>query len=368
MFVCCTPPVACAPPTIGPVRRPWKILAAVAVLTVLGAGIGWYLGKDRLDEVHGVVGSEKAPFFADQRVRDAFARHGLRVQADPRGSREMATTVPLGRYDFAFPSSEHAANLVRQSRPATGSYAPFTSPLAVATFTPITDLLATQGVARRAAEGYWTLDLAALLDLAKRDRRWDQLRGNVAYPARRDILVTTTHPGDSNSAAVYAWLAMLQLGGGAVALDEVVKLFADQGGLERSTEDPFGKYLAQGLNYAPLALVYEAQYVGAALAGTLPPNATLAYLSPTTRSAHTVVAFDGEGDAVGRLLTSDPELVRLAAEHGFRPPDEAIFAPVLARVPAGGAALPVRLSDVVEPPDPAVVESLLTALNERLRP
>ena len=107
----------------------------------------------------------------------------------------------------------------------------------------------------------------------------------------------------------------------------MVKLFADQGGLERSTEDPFEKYLAQGLNYAPLVLVYEAQYVDAALAGTLPQNATLVYLSPTTRSAHTVVAFDGDGDEVGRLLTTDAELLRLAAEHGFRTADEAVFAP-----------------------------------------
>jgi hypothetical protein len=349
-------------------RRPWIIVVTVVVLAAIGATVGWYLGFDRLETVRGVVGSEKVPFFADQRVKDALASHSLRVEIDSRGSREMATTVPLDRYDFAFPGSEQAAERVKQARPATGTHTPFWSPLAVATFTPIADLLAAQGVARRAPEGHWVLDLGKYLDLAGRDVRWDQLKGNVTYPARRDVLVTTTHPGDSNSAGVYAWLALQQLGGGAKALDEVVKLFTDQGGLERSTEDPFEKYLAQGLNYAPLVLVYEAQYVDAGQADTLPRNATLVYLAPTTPSGHTVVAFDGAGDEVGRLLATDSELQRLAAEHGFRTADEAAIASVLARVPAGGAALPAKLTDIVPAPAPEVVDSLLTTLDQRLRP
>ena len=349
-------------------KRLGIIITTVVVLATIGAAIGWHLGADRLETVRGVIGSEKSPFFADQRVKDAFASHGLRVEVDSRGSREMATNVPLDRYDFAFPGSTQAAERVRRARVATSTQAPFWSPVAVATFTPIADLLAAEGVARRAPAGHWVLDLGRYLDLAKRDVRWDQLKGNVAYPARRDVLVTTTHPGDSNSAGVYAWLALHQLGGGAKALDEVVGLFTDQGGMERSTEDPFEKYLSQGLNYAPLVLVYEAQYIDAGQAGTLPRNATLLYLSPTTPSAHTVVAFDAAGDQVGQLLATDGELIRLAAEHGFRTADEATIAPVLAKVPAGGAALPAKVTDIVPAPAPEVVDSLLTSLDQRLRP
>ncbi|MFD0742349.1 hypothetical protein ACFQ1L_11355 [Phytohabitans flavus] len=126
-------------------KRLWIIVPTVVVLAALGAGIGWYLGVDRLETVRGVVGSEKAPFFADQRVKDAFASHGMRVEVDSRGSREMATTVPLDRYDFAFPSSVQAAERVKQARPATGTHSPFWSPVAVATFTQITDLLVAEG-------------------------------------------------------------------------------------------------------------------------------------------------------------------------------------------------------------------------------
>ncbi|MFI6763112.1 hypothetical protein ACIBF5_28680 [Micromonospora sp. NPDC050417] len=350
-------------------RRPWIFVIAIVILAAVGAGIGYHLAvPERLDTVHAVVGSEKSAFFSDPRVQDAFAGHGLRVEVDPRGSGEMSTTVPLARYDFAFPSSEHAAERVRQIRPAVGSYAPIASPLAVATFTPIVDLLAAQGVVRRAAEGHQVLDLAKFLDLARRDVRWDQLPGNVIYPARRDILLSTTHPSDSGSAASYAWLAARQLGDNGSAVDQVVRLFADQGGLERSTEDPFQRYLTQALDFAPLVLAYEAQYVEAARSGLLPRNGTLLYLSPTVRSVHTLVAFTGPGDEVGRLLNTDAGLIRLAAEHGFRTADESLSAAVLAGLSAGGAALPGRISDVVEPPAPAAIESLLTTLDARLRP
>lgn len=341
----------------------------VTVLAVLGAAVGYHLGtSERLDTVRGVVGTEKAAFFADQRVRAAFERHGIRLEIDPRGSREMATDAPLAEYDLAFPGSAQAAELVARARPALGTYAPFASPLAIATFTPIADLLVTQGVARRGAAGHRVLDLAAYLDLAHRDVRWDQIAGNVAYPARRDVLVTTTHPSYSNSAAGYAWLAAQQLGTAADAFDQVVRIFADQGGLERSTGDPFEKYLTQGLNFAPLVLVYEAQYVSAAGSGTLPPNATLVQLSPTLLSTHTVVAFSERGDDVGRLLSTDAQLRSLAAEHGFRTGDDANFARVLGAASGAGEPLPTQLPEVVEQPEPARLEAMLADLDQRLRP
>jgi hypothetical protein len=230
------------------------------------------------------------------------------------------------------------------------------------------DLLAAARVTRRDPAGHWVLDLRGLLDLARRDVRWDQLPGNVAYPGRRDILLTTTHPGDSNSAAMYAWLAARQLSDDATALDQVTRLFTDQGGLERSTADPFERYLAQGLAFAPLVLGYEAQYVDAGIAGTLPTGAVLVYPSPTVVNTHTVLAFTDRGNEVGRLMSADAELVRLAAEHGFRTTDESAHPPVFARIAAGGAALPTRLTDVAVPPEPAALESLLAALDERLRP
>ncbi|BCJ68530.1 hypothetical protein GCM10009779_44250 [Polymorphospora rubra] len=341
------------------------MVIVVTVLALLGAVVGYLLAGSDPATVRGVVGTEKATFFADPRVREAFEKHGLRLEIEARGSREMATADALAGHDFGFPASAQAAGPVARARPASGTYEPFGSPLAVATFTSIVDLLAQEGAARRGGAGHWVLDLAAYLDLAGRDLRWDQIAGNVAYPARRDVLVTTTHPSYSGSAAGYAWLAATHLG--PDGLDRVAKLFTDQGGLERSTGDPFERYLTQGLNFAPLVLAYEAQYIGAAAAGTLPDGATLMYLSPTLLSTHTVVAFTERGDEVGELLTTDPTLRSLAAEHGYRTGTAADFATVLDRLAGAGTSLPAQLPEAAPPPDPVAFEAMLTALDQRLR-
>jgi hypothetical protein len=54
--------------------------------------------------VHGVIGSEKAAFFADPVVQKALAHDGLKVEVDQAGSRQIATSIDLDEYDFAFPS------------------------------------------------------------------------------------------------------------------------------------------------------------------------------------------------------------------------------------------------------------------------
>jgi len=334
-------------------RRALLILAVV--LAVAGLAAGWYLGDrfhGRVQVVAGIVGSEKVPFLRDPRVAEVFARHGLRLTADPRGSREMAVNAPLDRYDFAFPSSAPTAERLRRVRPALDVRTPFSSVLAVATFTPIADLLVAQRLARRTPDGSWVLEVRAFLGLAEREVRWDQLPGNVVYPARREILLTSTHPGDSSSAAMYAWLAATVLRPGppdGVLLDRLAKLFADQGALERSTEDPFEKYLTQGLNYAPLVLGYEAQYLAAERARLLPKDAALLRLDPTARTDHSIVAYTPLGRQVGELLDTDADLHRLATEYGFRV----------------GVTSATAL---IATPELAAWESLQSGLDQRLRP
>lgn len=94
-----------------------------------------------LATVRGVIGSEKKPFFDDPKVRAAFARHGLRVEVDTAGSRQIASSVDLSAYDFAFPSSAPAAEKIRKAHNVTEVFAPFYSPMAVATYEPIVGLL-----------------------------------------------------------------------------------------------------------------------------------------------------------------------------------------------------------------------------------
>ena len=101
------------------------LLVGVVTAVVLGQGED---NPAQLTTVRGVIGSEKLAFFADQRVKDVFARHGLKVEVDPAGSRQIATAKDLDTYDFAFPSSTPAAERIQRDHKAARTYAPFSSP------------------------------------------------------------------------------------------------------------------------------------------------------------------------------------------------------------------------------------------------
>jgi hypothetical protein len=339
-------------------------VVALAVLgTVTGVVVG--RGRNQTKGAVGVVGSEKVRFLNDPDVKRALARHGISLTVEAEGSRRMST-MDLSRYDFAFPGSAPTAEAVIRRRPPIAPVStPFASPLAVATFTAVLDLLATKGLVARARDGYQVIDVRAYLDAVADALRWDQIPGNLAYNHPRNVLVATTRPRDSNSAAMYAALAA-SLTGGDVA--KVAKLFADQGAVDATSEEPFESYLTRGLNFAPLVLVYEAQYVDRAAAGdpSIGRDRQLAYLKPTIVNQHTVVPFTELGRKVADALTTDPQLQDLAAKHGFRTADAARFAPVLAKVRSGDAPLPQTLADVVATPTSAELEALLTEVEKRL--
>ncbi|MGI5328275.1 hypothetical protein [Actinomadura nitritigenes] len=313
-----------------------------------------------------MIGSEKEAFFADPAVKKEFERNGLKVEVDPAGSRQIATSVDLGEYDFVFPSSAPAADRILRIRGTTARYSPFASPMVIATFQPIAGLLAREGVVRNGS----VFDFAKYLGLVARHRRWDQLANNTAYPVRKDILVSTTDPRSSNSAAMYLAIASYVANGDRVvtdaaqerkALPTLAGLFVDQGYTDNTSEGPFGDYLALGMGNTPLVCAYEAQFVDAAVRGRLKPGMVLLYPSPTVQSKHTLIPFDDKGDKVGHLLTSDPAFQRLAAVHGFRTTDPAQFAKV-----AAGHHVPVRadLIDVADTPSYDTLEHLLDGVAE----
>jgi len=63
------------------------VAAAIALFARFGPG--------QTTPVTGLIGSEKAPFFADLRVQKALARHGLVVTVQNSGSRVIAVRSVL---------------------------------------------------------------------------------------------------------------------------------------------------------------------------------------------------------------------------------------------------------------------------------
>ncbi|WP_327144917.1 three-helix bundle dimerization domain-containing protein [Nocardia sp. NBC_01327] len=340
------------------------VIAVVAVVAVQQPDSGPVsAGPVPLTTVHGVVGSEKMAFFDDPQVAQALAKHGLQVQVDPAGSRQISTSVDLAKYDFAFPSSAAAAERIQRERGVSGKYTPFSSPMVIATFKPIADLLTQAGIVQPGATT--AFDVEKYLALAEQGTQWDQLAGNTVYPVRKNVLVATTDPRTSNSAAMYLAVTAYVANDNTIvrgtkaedyAVSRISRLFTRQGYTESSSDGPFKDYLANGMGPVPMAWVYEAQYVDAAVHGQLKPDMVLMYPKPTVLSQHTVVPLNDRGDRIGKLLTTDPDLQRLAAEHGFRPNDPSLFTKVTAehQVPVD-----TNLINVVDPPNYDTLEHLL---------
>jgi hypothetical protein len=339
-------------------------------------GVPGVIPNTELTVVTGVIGSEKKPFFEDPEVKAIFAESGLDVQITTAGSRQIATTVDLTNVDFVFPSSAPAAEKIKRETGASSVFAPFYSPMAVATFTPIVELLQAAGIASQDAAGTWHLDMAAYLAATQAGTRWSELPGAAeTYPSSRNVLISSTDIRQSNSAAMYLSMASYVANGNeivsspeaeAAVIDQMAALFLEQGFSASSSEAPFEDYLSQGIGSKPMVMVYEAQFLGRQMSATgskaITSDMLLMYPEPTVFSKHTVVPLTDNGKKIGELLVNDPRLARLAAQYGFRPADASVFSDTLK---ANGLAVPPSPVDVVEPPSYETLESMITEIATR---
>jgi hypothetical protein len=354
------------------------VLAVVVVVTIIVAVAGGGGGSKHkaLKTVRGAIGSEKKAFFDDPRVKKAFADHGFDVQVDTAGSRAIATTLDLSKYDFAFPAGTPAAQKIKTDHKVNTSYVPFVTPMAIATFNDIAHLLEKAGVAHDKG-GYWTLDTKAYLDLVKRNVRWTELPGNTTYPATKFVLITSTDISTSNSAAMYAAIASYVANGNNVLsnpgdVDQVAPvispLFLEQGYTEQSSEGPFDDYLTIGEGATPMVMIYEAQYIARAAAhdGSIDPaRNVLMYPEPDLVSKHTLVPLTSVGDEVGRLLTDDPVLQQLAVENGFRITSKPGAFNTFVR--QAQVSVQPNLLNVIEPPTYDNLEALIQRIEASLK-
>jgi hypothetical protein len=349
-------------------------LAAVLAIGVVAAIVISYAQSHNTSTkvvvVRGVIGSEKLAFFQDPAVIQEFHSRGYDVQVDTAGSRQIATTVDLSKYDFAFPAGQPAALKIQQDHHAKATYVPFYTPMAIASFTTIGDLLKSAGVAT-VNGGVYTLDMKAFMALVAQKKRWTDIPGNTTYASGNSILITSTDPTKSNSAGMYIAIASYVANNNNVienpsqaqaVLPAVAPLFLRQGFTESSTEAPFDDYLSIGIGKDPMVMVYEAQFIArqAAKDGSITSSRILMYPTPTVYSKHTLVPLTSNGDAVGRLLVTDAKLQSLAVKYGFRTSDNNAFTKYLTD---RGVAPPPQLVNVVEPPAYDNLEAMINGIS-----
>jgi hypothetical protein len=351
-------------------------LAAIALAIVLVAGVGFgiissvssNLSRGSVVALHGLIGSEKLPFFQDTRVIAALQRGGFDVTVATAGSRQIAS-MDLTKEAFVFPAGVPAAEKIRRDHAGTTSFVEFYTPMAIASWKPIVDLLTQAGLVHQRT-GYLAFDMAAFMDLVGKETRWKDLPGNTAYPVNKSILVTTTDVRRSNSAAMYLALTSYVANGDNIVenaqqantvIPKVSPLFLRQGFVENSSEVPFDDYLVQGMGKSPMVLIYESQYLQRAASGdgAITPQMALMYPEPTILSKHTLVSLTADGARLGQFLLSDPGIRALATEYGFRTTDTAGFHQF---VTTHQLAVPDDLIDVIDPPTYESLETMITQI------
>lgn len=326
-------------------------------------------------QARGLIGSEKEAFFADPRVQQALAARGITVVIEKAGSRAIAGRYDPKAYDFGFPSGAPAAAQLRAQAKAGAVFNPFYTPMVLASWRPIADILVANGIAERQGEIYYVVDLPALMDLVDKGKRWRDLKGSQAFSTNKSLLISSTDVRTSNSAAMYLALASYLANNQQIVqsqadvdrvLPKVAPLFLRQGFQEQSSSGPFEDYLALGMGKAPLLMAYESQMVEFWLKhpDKLRGDMVLMYPRPTVFSKHVLVPYTPAGVRVGEALESDPALRTLANEYGFRTGGTTRGPETWAQ---RGIAVPEVLVDVIDPPSHEWLERMTQDIESRFK-
>jgi hypothetical protein len=370
-----------------------KFLAPVLVVLLL-AGVGggvWFsnhrvvadrkaqdaakLEQANQVSLRGLIGSEKEEFFADARVLKALASHGITVTVEKAGSRSIVRRFDPARYDFGFPSGAPDAAALRQLAKPAVVFTPFYTPMVLASWRPIAEILVANGIAERQGDIYYVVDLPGLMAMIEKGTRWRDLKSSQAFATGKAVLVNSTDVRTSNSAAMYLALASYLANNQQIVqshedvdrvMPVVAPLFLRQGFQENSSAGPFDDYLALGIGKAPLLMAYESQMVAYWLKhpDKVKSDMVLLYPKPTVFSKHVLVPYTPAGARLGEALESDPALRELAHEYGFR---------------TGGATkgpeqwaeraihVPEVVVDVIDPPSHEWLEAMIVAIEARFK-
>lgn len=132
---------------LGPVVT---ILLLAGLVFAIYRSVGEQLTARRAVTVRGLIGSEKEEFFKDPEVVDTLRRAGFIVQVEKAGSREIAS-FDLKKYDFAFPGGMPAAEKIRRESRVSKAHVPFFTPMAIASWRAIAEILNANGMAQELA-------------------------------------------------------------------------------------------------------------------------------------------------------------------------------------------------------------------------
>jgi hypothetical protein len=325
-------------------------------------------------ELTGLIALDVEPYFKDPRVIKVLADNHITAHVKRIGSRDMAAqAVPGQSPDFFFPSGVVAANQIgdaaKNAKLATTVYSPFYTPMVIASWTPIAQILAANGMAKEVQPNVWNVDAAKLVQTMLDKKRWKDLKAAQAYDVGKSVLVSTTDVRKSNSAAMYLGLSSYIINSNDIVTDKataqkvalrVAELFKRQGYQENYVNGNFDDYASIGIGKTPLAFIYENQLMAYALAKKgVAQDMVLMYPQPTIINKVVFVAASERAKALGELLSTNAELQRIAVDYGFRIGDTAAFAQA---AKATGLAIEERITQVIDPPSFEIMGEMIEVI------
>ena len=356
-------------------NTPTKVLVTLALLAGFGSAVVFSLRSQHqqqiehqaaveeasVEQLNGYIALDVEEFFKDPRVIKVLAANKLPVKPTRIGSREMADKVGAGaKADFYFPSGVVAANQIaeaaRQAKITTAQYAPFYTPMVIASWEPVAKILVDNGIAKPLQPKVYGVDMDKLTQTMLARKRWKDLKNAGAYDVSRSVLVSTTDVRRSNSAAMYLALTSGAVNGDIVTDRETARkvaarlaeLFKRQGYQENYVNGNFDDYVAIGIGKTPLAFIYENQLVAYALEKKgIGADMVLLYPQPTIVNKVVFIAVSERSKALAELLSRHNELQRIAVSYGFRIADTGAF---MQAVKPTGLAVEERITQVIDPP------------------
>ena len=306
------------------------LLALVVVVTIAVVQFGVGRGPARPPEiiVSGIIGSEKANFLDDDKVKAILHdRYGVTVNYRKAGSITLVQENLPGD-DFLWPSSQFARELFEKSNGKTAkSEIVFSSPIVMYSWKPVSDALRQNGVVADQNSSA-IIDLPKFVALIDSGKTWKDL--GVPQLSRR-VVVQTTNPTKSNSGLLFAGLLATTLSNGDVPTDATIgallpkiqTFYGRLGFMQDSSGYLFEQFLVSGMGAYPIIVGYENQLIEYSLQNpdaraVLNSQVTILYPNPSVWAAHTAISLDAKGDRLLEAL-KDPELQKIAWEsHGFR--------------------------------------------------
>lgn len=329
--------------------------------------------------VTGLIGSEKKDFFNDPQVKQILeTKYQIRTEIQEAGSRSIATQGgqkgKADKYDFVFPSGSPAADKIKKDFKTQNSYRVFFTPMAVASWKPVVDVLEKNAIVRKTDNHYSIIDMGKLQELMTQQARWQDLPNNDSFKVGRKVLIKSTNIASSNSAAMYLSLASYLANGKSVVendsqiaqvLPQVTPLFSGQGYMAGSSATPFEDYLNKGQGDSPLVMIYEAQFLAQAQQGGVRPDMVLLYPEPTIYTDHTLIAMNNKGKKLGEALTDDPDLQKLAIKYGFRNKAGDKFNQMVKD--KNLTFVPNVLNEVIDQPSYEVLEKMISQIEQQMK-